>query len=218
MQIAGHKLSLLQLAVLMTALIGLGWQAGALHAQQPTPPAPPADSQATEGVAKQPPAAPAESRAPDPATKAAPGEGIPALVVDVEQMQGVLGKPVRSAAGEDMGRIVDVIIDKSARVRAAVIDFGGFLGVGSRQIAIAWNALRVSGQGKASGMVVDFTRDQLRVAPAYKAGEQVVVLGPSDAPPATNPANPPAANPTPPQAAPTNGTPAKDAPKEQPSK
>ena len=40
-----------------------------------------------------------------------------------------------------MGRIVDVIVDRSGQVRAAIIDFGGFLGVGSRKIAVDWNAL-----------------------------------------------------------------------------
>ena len=29
-----------------------------------------------------------------------------------------------------MGRIVDIIVDRSGQVRAAVIDFGRFLGVG----------------------------------------------------------------------------------------
>ena len=40
-----------------------------------------------------------------------------------------------------MGRIVDVLVDRSGQVRAAIIDFGGFLGVGSRKIAVDWNAL-----------------------------------------------------------------------------
>jgi len=39
-----------------------------------------------------------------------------------------------------MGRIVDVIVDLAGVVRAAVIDFGGFLGVGSRKIVVDWNA------------------------------------------------------------------------------
>ena len=116
------------------------------------------------------------AKAPEAAPRPA-GEGIPALVVDGDQVLGVLGKQVRSSAGEDMGRIVDVIIDRSARVRAAVIDFGGFLGVGNRQIAVAWSAIRLPAQDKPGALVVDFTRDQLRVAPTYKAGEQVVLLG-----------------------------------------
>ena len=40
-----------------------------------------------------------------------------------------------------MGRIVDVLVDRSGEVRAAIIDFGGFLGVGSRKIAVDWDAL-----------------------------------------------------------------------------
>ena len=150
-------------------------QVSRLQAQQ-TAPAQTPDSQGSGGASP----ATQSSKAPE-ATSKPLGEGIPALVVDGDQMQGVLGKQVRSSAGEDMGRIVDVIIDKSARVRAAVIDFGGFLGVGNRQIAVAWNAIRLPDKNKPGALVVDFTRDQLRVAPAYKAGEQVVLLGQAEA-------------------------------------
>jgi hypothetical protein len=120
------------------------------------------------------------------------------MVVDGEEVDGILGKKVRSRAGEDMGRIVDVLVDRSARVRAAVIDFGGFLGVGNRQIAVAWNAVRFSGQGKPDILIVDFTRDQLRVAPVYKPSEQIVVLGAPSNPNSANmgalPDKPPASN------------------------
>jgi hypothetical protein len=150
-------------------------QVSRLQAQQPVPAQTP-DSQGPAGASP----ATQSSKAPE-ATSKPIGEGIPALVVDGDQMQGVLGKQVRSSAGEDMGRIVDVIIDKSARVRAAVIDFGGFLGVGNRQIAVAWTAIRLPDKDKPGALVVDFTRDQLRVAPAYKAGEQVVLLGQAEA-------------------------------------
>ena len=54
----------------------------------------------------------------------------------------MLGREVRSTADENMGRIVDVIVDRAGQARAAIIDFGGFLGVGSRRIAVDWNALR----------------------------------------------------------------------------
>src|SRR5262249_45444664 len=64
-----------------------------------------------------------------------------AMMVDRQEAQGVLGREVRSAADENMGRIIDVIVDRTGSVRAAVIDFGGFLGVGSRKIAVDWNAL-----------------------------------------------------------------------------
>ena len=50
--------------------------------------------------------------------------------------ESVLGKNL-IASGENAGRIVDVLTDESGRVRAVVVDYGGFLGVGSRKIAVA---------------------------------------------------------------------------------
>src|SRR6202790_137006 len=62
-------------------------------------------------------------------------------IIGARDAHGVLGRDVRSPADEGMGRIVDVIVDRAGLVRAAVIDFGGFLGVGSRKIVVDWNAL-----------------------------------------------------------------------------
>jgi hypothetical protein len=102
--------------------------------------------------------------------------GVPATVVDGEQLESVLGIDALSSSGEDMGRIVDIIVDRSGQVRAAIIDFGGFLGVGSRKIAVDWGSLHFDPK-KAGAVVVNLTKDQLRVAPVYKAGEPVVMIG-----------------------------------------
>lgn len=101
-------------------------------------------------------------------------------VLEKHEAQGILGKEVRSAADENMGRIVDILVDPIGQVRAAIIDFGGFLGVGSRKIAVAWNALRFpSSGGKGNRITLELTRDQVRAAPEYKDNKPVVVLGPS---------------------------------------
>src|SRR5260370_42370332 len=74
---------------------------------------------------------------------AAPKDGVPppsVTIIGAADAHGVLGRDVRSAADEDMGRIVDVVVDRAGQVRAAVIDFGGFLGVGTRKILADWNA------------------------------------------------------------------------------
>jgi len=90
----------------------------------------------------------------------------------------VLGRDVRSAADEDMGRIVDVIVDRTGAVRAAVIDFGGFLGVGSRKIVVDWNALhfgRIANKGDS--ITLELTKEQVNAAPEYKEDTPIVVLG-----------------------------------------
>jgi hypothetical protein len=76
-----------------------------------------------------------------------------------------------------MGRIVNVIVDRASQPRAVVIDFGGFLGVGSRKIAVDWAALRMGGPDKPDQITLDLSRDQVKAAPEYKDGAPVVVLG-----------------------------------------
>jgi PRC-barrel domain len=62
--------------------------------------------------------------------------GTPAVVLDDQEVSAILGKGVRSNAGEDMGRIVDVIVSRDGQIHATIIDFGGFLGIGIRKIAV----------------------------------------------------------------------------------
>jgi hypothetical protein len=79
-----------------------------------------------------------------------------------------------------MGHIVYVIVDRAGLARAAVIDFGGFLGVGSRKIVVDWNALhfgRVAKKGES--IMLELTKDQVMAAPEYKEDAPIVVLGAS---------------------------------------
>jgi len=113
----------------------------------------------------------------------APKDGVPppsVTIIGAADAHGVLGRDVRSAADEDMGRIVDVVVDRAGQVRAAVIDFGGFLGVGSRKIVVDWNALRFWRIGnKSDSISLELTKEQVRAAPEYKEDAPIVVLGAS---------------------------------------
>jgi PRC-barrel domain protein len=101
----------------------------------------------------------------------------PAIVFDPSSIQGVLGREVRSAADENMGRIADVLVDRNRQVRAAVIDFGGFLGVGSRKIAVDWQALHFTPDApRRDRITLELTRDQVKEAPEYKEDKPIVVL------------------------------------------
>jgi hypothetical protein len=99
-------------------------------------------------------------------------------ILNKHEVEGVLGHEVRSATDENMGRIADVLVDHTGQVRAAIVDFGGFLGVGSRKIAVDWNALHFPQPGKPGGRIaLELTRDQVKAAPEYQDGKPVVVLG-----------------------------------------
>src|SRR6201999_2283251 len=136
-----------------------------------------AASRAENETQSAPPATAAKETAPPPAAKeqVAPPS---VTVIAPREAHGVLGRDVRSPADEDMGHIVDVIVDRTGTVRAAVIDFGGFLGVGSRKIVVDWNALHFGHVAtKGDSITLDLTKAQVAAAPEYKDDAPIVVLG-----------------------------------------
>jgi hypothetical protein len=167
--------------LIVLALAGIGqsltaaWSADDASSSPPVPASPQAPAAST----------PQATEAPQP-TKTAP-EAAPALVpppsvtvIDAVDAHGILGRDVRSPADENMGRISDVIVDRSGQARAAVIDFGGFLGVGSRKIVVDWSALHFNEvANKSQSITLALTREQVRAAPEYKDDQPIVVLGAS---------------------------------------
>ncbi|WP_409334746.1 PRC-barrel domain-containing protein [Bradyrhizobium neotropicale] len=130
-----------------------------------------AAAQAADDPAAPPPAKP-------PAAQKEPAPPPSVTVIGARDAHGILGRDVRSAANEDMGRIVDVIVDREGTVRAAVIDFGGFLGVGSRKIVVDWNALHFGKvANKSDSITLELNKEQVSAAPEYKEDTPLIVLG-----------------------------------------
>ena len=126
------------------------------------------------------PGSPQTSQAAPNAAAKGPAPPPSVTVIGARDAHGVLGREVRSPANEDMGRIVDVIVDRDGVVRAAVIDFGGFLGVGSRKIAVDWKALHfVPAATTKYRIVLELSQAQVKAAPEFKEGKPIVVLGTS---------------------------------------
>ena len=124
-----------------------------------------------------------DANAPPPSQqKSTPAPAPPpsVTIIGARDAHGVLGRDVRSPTDEDMGHIVDVIVDRVGMVRAAIIDFGGFLGVGSRRIAVDWNALHFGRiANKSDSITLELTKAQVTAAPEYKEDTPIVVLGAS---------------------------------------
>jgi len=94
----------------------------------------------------------------------------------------VLGKKVIGPKGENLGLVVDLLVDQSGQPQAAVIDFGGFLGVGSRKIAIDWKLLDFSQLEHKGTVELGLDRADITSAPEYKPdkpqGSSVVTVPP----------------------------------------
>src|SRR5260370_42489373 len=122
---------------------------------------------------------PPQATAP-PAAAKEPSPPPSVTIISAREAHGVLGRDVRSAANEDMGRIVDVIVDRTGLVRAAVIDFGGFLGVGSRKIVVDWNALHFGPvANKSDSITLELPNDQAMGAPDYHQRPPLLLLSPA---------------------------------------
>lgn len=78
----------------------------------------------------------------------------------------ILGRQVLSPTGEVTGRIVDVLVGDAGVPRAAVIEFGGFMGVGNRRVAVTWSALAFNAAART--IVLEMTADQIRAIPQFR--------------------------------------------------
>jgi len=78
----------------------------------------------------------------------------------------VEGTSVYSTSGDKLGSIDNLMIDKlSGRVRYAVLEFGGFLGIGTDRYPLPWNMLKYD--TVKDGYVVALDKARLEKAPRY---------------------------------------------------
>lgn len=103
-----------------------------------------------------------------------------------KEVMPLMGTKVRDQAGEDMGMVVDVVVDLEGKPRALVIDFGGFLGVGSRKIAIDWRLVHLQPENHDAPVLLHLGRAEVQNAPEFVPDvEPLRMLGPPSAPPAS---------------------------------
>ena len=84
-----------------------------------------------------------------------------------EAAEAILGESVTDPEGKDIGRLVDVLVDGNGQPQAAVIDFGGFMGVGNRKIAVHWGALHFNPGNPKLKVTLEMTPDQIKAAPEF---------------------------------------------------
>jgi sporulation protein YlmC with PRC-barrel domain len=77
----------------------------------------------------------------------------------------VIGTNVKDSAGERLGEVKDVVLDKQSNsILFGVMSFGGVLGVGEKYHPVPWAALNYDETENA--YVINLTKEQLKAAPA----------------------------------------------------
>jgi sporulation protein YlmC with PRC-barrel domain len=88
------------------------------------------------------------------------------MTTHVLSATSLIGDGVINSAGDDLGKITELMIDLTAgRVAYAVLSFGGFLGLGDKLFAVPWEALTVDTNRKK--FVFNIEKDRLENAPGF---------------------------------------------------
>lgn len=82
----------------------------------------------------------------------------------------LMGKSVYDANDNDVGSVTDLIIGEDGSITNVIIDFGGFLGIGSSQAALDYSELTIlSTEGYADvRLYVDASKEQIQNLPQYR--------------------------------------------------
>jgi sporulation protein YlmC with PRC-barrel domain len=76
----------------------------------------------------------------------------------------LIKSPVYDVDGKKIGRVTDIIVTQQAAVSYFIVDVGGFLGIGAKQIAVPARAFRIVDK---KVVLPDVTADQLKRLPAF---------------------------------------------------
>ncbi len=82
----------------------------------------------------------------------------------------VIGTDVKDTQGEVIGKVEDLILDKTENaIMVALVGFGGFLGMNEKYHPLPWSTLDY--EKSRDGYVVNVTKEQLEAAPAESLDE-----------------------------------------------
>ncbi|QFR34347.1 PRC-barrel domain-containing protein [Ancylobacter sp. TS-1] len=85
----------------------------------------------------------------------------------------LIGTDVVTSTDETLGAISDVVVERDGSIIAAVIDVGGFLGIGAKPVAVSFDSLTPTPTGDGQKIVVALTKEELNSAPEFKTLEQL---------------------------------------------
>ncbi len=77
----------------------------------------------------------------------------------------LIGMEVKNLEGQDLGDIVDIMLDEDSGATAYAVIATGFMGLGDRYLAVPWRAFRIN--SKKELVQLDISRDDFKRAPSF---------------------------------------------------
>lgn len=73
---------------------------------------------------------------------------------------------------QKIGEIMDVLVNPSGQVEAAIVGVGGFLGAGEKDVAVSFDAIKAKKKDNKTYLTLDTTKDALKSASGFKYDRQ----------------------------------------------
>ncbi|TPN49313.1 MULTISPECIES: PRC-barrel domain-containing protein [unclassified Mesorhizobium] len=131
-------------------------------------------------------------------TEASPGPATPsvqqpaagsAIHAEGSIVTNIIGESVYNGPGDDaenIGKVTDVVFDKDGMTKSVVIGVGGFLGVGTKDVAFDYDKLQWAEKNGDRWLIAKTTKDELKAQPEFDSKP----YEPAPAPAASNAAAP----------------------------
>ncbi|WBJ98785.1 PRC-barrel domain-containing protein [Methylocystis parvus] len=83
-------------------------------------------------------------------------------------VSNIYDRNVYDAGENKLGEIKDIVIDRSGTIGAVIVSVGGFLGVGDKDVAVAFEAVNISQRNNKTWLSMNTTKAALMSATGFK--------------------------------------------------
>ena len=83
--------------------------------------------------------------------------------VDVQKL---IGRHVADQRNATIGKVESVLVDNDGKAKFVIVDVGGWLGIGSREVAVRWDQLTFADNNEK--IILNATKEQLAALPAHR--------------------------------------------------
>jgi sporulation protein YlmC with PRC-barrel domain len=102
-----------------------------------------------------------------PASSATNEQAITSLPSGALPISDYYNQSVYDNQDNKIGDVNDLLVDKDGKIGAAIVGVGGFLGAGEKNVAVPFNALKLTEKNGKRYLVMDTTKEALNSAPGY---------------------------------------------------
>jgi sporulation protein YlmC with PRC-barrel domain len=91
-----------------------------------------------------------------------------AIPADSQTVTDFYKQSVYDTSKNKIGSVDDVLIDKQGKVTALMVGVGGFLGMGEKDVAVPFAAVKAEKKDNSWYLTLDESKDALKAAPGFK--------------------------------------------------